>query len=461
VRPNLPDGRRLERIYELIEAIEAWEYVKDNRLRMRNYGKRMNRGVQYWSNKKKEAERKGRAPHVQLQSLEDQVVRWLPEILSQDSLWQEPLDPEELAELFGAFGALSPRGLSDLGLAVGRGLKDSLPTANLTTTTAVLQGMIIARYPQPPAWRIIGEFALRRVAGAGPGAISGLAWALAEAKEKTAPPCFQALLDGLGVYKESVPVESLRTLAWSCAEVGLQLPTLFGEASVTVETSQVRAIREALSRLAFGPGGSQLHAEPTPVVSVEGALPPALAAGLLRLADEGGLWRPSARRGTEALPGRPWSAPLDRLEHRFSPTVNAVRLWVADSLGVPCEHVEALRLLRYREGEASESPHMDTRPPGDASLWLSGQRAAAVLVHLGDLPEGAGGEVEFPELEGLRIRPRAGVALVWPTTDYDGRPEPRMARRALPVLGHGLVRYAVATWVRSRPAPGQNGGVPS
>jgi len=229
----------------------------------------------------------------------------------------------------------------------------------------------------------------------------------------------------------------------------------------------------AISRLAASVSGAHLLSiDPAPLVSVPKAVEPTIAAELLHLAETGRLWRPSARKAGslagagEAIAGRPWSALLDRQEHKFNPSVNVVRLWVADVLGVPCEHVETVRLVRYRDGDVSGSAHADARPEEDPSLWLSGQRIAAVLIHLDEPEQATGGEVVFPHLstrsgEGaLCISPEAGTAIVWPTVDFNGIPEKRVARQALALSGVGAVKHVAITWVRSGPAPGQPGGMP-
>ncbi|CAE7238876.1 unnamed protein product, partial [Symbiodinium necroappetens] len=100
------------------------------------------------------------------------------------------------------------------------------------------------------------------------------------------------------------------------------------------------------------------------------------------------------------------------------------------------ENVEAVRLIRYRQGEGALAAHADARPEHDTSLWLSGQRLATVMLQLGALPDGAGGDLLFPLLEegrGKQVALQPGSALVWPTTDRDGQPDKRAARKALPL----------------------------
>ncbi|CAE7547687.1 unnamed protein product [Symbiodinium sp. CCMP2592] len=175
---------------------------------------------------------------------------------------------------------------------------------------------------------------------------------------------------------------------------------------------------------------------PLPIVEASGVLSELQMTSLVDLADENDLWRPSARRGGAALEGSPWTALLSSPEHRDHPTARALRQWTAELFKAPMENVEAVRLIRYRQGEGALAAHADARPDGDTSLWLSGQRLATVMLQLGALPDGAGGDLLFPLLEeggGKQVALQPGSALVWPTIDRDGHPEKRAARQALPL----------------------------
>ena len=133
---------------------------------------------------------------------------------------------------------------------------------------------------------------------------------------------------------------------------------------------------------------------------------------------------------------------------------------------------------RYRQGEGALAAHADARPEHDTSLWLSGQRLATVMLQLGALPDGAGGDLLFPLLEEGRgkqvgscwtrkppnlvtmplrsstqchdsgtsdqVALQPGSALVWPTTDRDGQPDKRAARKALP-LQTAATKYVAMT----------------
>lgn len=403
-----------------------------------------------------------------------EMSKWLPEIISDTGVWSEPLDPDDLAQVFDIF---TPEIGEELRPLLLQALRDALPTSDLNSTIVVMNGMVTACVPHPESWQLLGEYAMRRCAQtASFSAISELAWALATAEEKLAKNDFDALKVGLKVTCGELSSEQLKFLAWSCGEFGLSIPGVLGKIPFRADPATAHSVWTTLEGLSEesddGVGGTSkkgkvLRSEPVPVIAVDGAIALEHAAALIRLADADGLWRPSVRKapGTEdagsAVMGRPWSALLDKSAHRSHPAVVAVRSWVAAALDAPLEQVEALRVVRYCSGEGSGPPHTDARPPGDPSLWLSGQRTVAALFFLGSLPEAAGGEVIFDELGGLHIAPREGMALLWPTVNRTGFPERQVARSARPVLGEGVVKYTVSTWLRSRPAPGEIGGAPS
>merc|ERR1712060_118337 len=106
---------------------------------------------------------------------------------------------------------------------------------------------------------------------------------------------------------------------------------------------------------------------------VPGVLGPHDAAALIRMADEGGLWRESQKMEVAGSSGRRTSASaqLDSLRVIFSPAVMRVRTWVASALGVPDSHVESLQVVRYYKGQ-QYTRHVDWSPQGDPELWTCG-----------------------------------------------------------------------------------------
>jgi prolyl 4-hydroxylase len=74
-----------------------------------------------------------------------------------------------------------------------------------------------------------------------------------------------------------------------------------------------------------------------------------------------------------------------------------------------------------------------------------GPRIYTLFLYLSDVEEG--GETEFPSL-GLRVTPRKGAAVLWPSvsdSDPDRRNDIRTMHQALPVI-KGL-KYAANIWI--------------
>lgn len=458
---KMPTGRRGAKIRFLADVIDEFVRIKASDPGIKR--KHVNGRNLAW--RMKEMQRNPDKTQTAQGKVEENLGLWLGKLFSLSNVWTEPLNPQEMTDLFYALDRASQNGVP---VPLEGTLSYALAGADLETISAVLHGLSASKAVFPGACEIVGREAAQACVSADTDQLSVFADALAEAHESMSMVSFTRLQQGLQHDLSEVPLSSKRWLAWSCAELGEPLPGLFGSACVEVEPHIGRTTWGAISKLAEVPGAHLLSIDPAPLVSVPKAVEPRIATELLRLAETGRLWRPSARKaGTgEAIAGRPWSALLDRQEYKFNPSVNVVRLWVADALDVPCEHVEAVRLVRYRDGDVSGSAHADARPGADPSLWLSGQRIAAVLIHLDEPEHATGGEVVFPHLssrggEGaLRVSPEAGTAIVWPTVDFNGVPETRVARQALPLNGVGAVKHVAITWVRGGPAPGQPGGMP-
>jgi len=222
-----------------------------------------------------------------------------------------------------------------------------------------------------------------------------------------------------------------------------------------------RRVLAALGRLAAGAGpawasGVEAHSlEPVPVVTVFGVLRAEDAEHLVRMADEGRLWRASSRRGARSVDGTDalrtsQSAVLSSPQCFQDPVTQRLRSRVASMLDMPTDFVEGLQLVRYHRGE-QYGPHVDWGRAQDASLWLGGQRTATALIYLNTLPQGCGGETVFDDL-GLKVSPSAGTAVLWPNVDANGVPQPLVQHRAMPVLCDET-KYAVNVWVREQSLP--------
>ncbi|KAF4704653.1 hypothetical protein FOZ62_005392, partial [Perkinsus olseni] len=110
------------------------------------------------------------------------------------------------------------------------------------------------------------------------------------------------------------------------------------------------------------------------------------------------------------------------LLHAQDDIVAEIERRVASLVGFPADHVERLNMLRYESGEFFGQHHDGAFRP-----WT-------VFVTLNDISRDAGGETLFPAL-GLKIRPKAGTALVWPNCLENGEADERVVHEALAPRG--------------------------
>ena len=266
---------------------------------------------------------------------------------------------------------------------------------------------------------------------------------------------FLSSQERLQLHLSQLPGQRVRLLAWALAEANMELPEL-GQAPKEVEPELANHVWSTCSSLASLAGNRLICGYPLPLVESQ-VLTEEQRLELISWANEKDLWRPSARYGSgeregEAIEGYPSTALLTSPH----PTATALRRWVAKTFQAPLEHVEAVRLIRYRPGECAKEARSDARPEDDQSLWLSGQRLLTVLLELND-----SSAMLFPELlegQGLHAQVAAGSALLWPTVDVEGKPTTLARRQALCASSE---RYVAVTWLRVGPAPGEPGGAPA
>lgn len=129
--------------------------------------------------------------------------------------------------------------------------------------------------------------------------------------------------------------------------------------------------------------------------------------------------------------GFPW--PLE------NPAVHALNRRLAAASATAPEQGEPLQVLRYRPG-GEYKPHFD------AIAGFANQRVMTFLVWLNDDYEG--GETFFPT-PGLRLKGRAGDAILFRNSGPDGRRDPDSGHSGLPVArGEKLI---ASRWIRQRP----------
>jgi len=369
----------------------------------------------------------------------------------------EPLDRRFMASVLGLFG---PESAAPMRPLLDRALSSALAEIRDTEAlSALVCSMAMARLPYEPAWRSVGDAVIELCPAASGPQLVEMAWAFATAGEQR-PELFAALKASMVAHAGGLEDKMKRTFAWACAEVGEHAVDTFGEPSVNAPAEASRTVLTSLTRLvARGVDAEALCSVPLPVVAVPGVVPEAAGHELIALADEGGLWRSSSRRGARSAEGidalrTSQSAVLSSPAHMDHPVTKSVRGWVASTLGVPMSYIEALQLVRYNRGE-QYGAHVDWGQVQDASLWLGGQRTATALIYLNSMPEGCGGETVFPHL-GVSVTPRAGTAVLWPNVDAAGVPQQLVEHQAMPVLCD-TTKYAVNVWVRGQELPSYAG----
>lgn len=99
-----------------------------------------------------------------------------------------------------------------------------------------------------------------------------------------------------------------------------------------------------------------------------------------------------------------------------------IRERIANTLGVPIEHLERVSVFRYTVGQqfASHVDYLTPSPQLDAEIAELGQRPLTFLVYLNDAFEG--GETHFLDID-KKFRGQTGDALFWRNVDANGAPD--------------------------------------
>lgn len=118
--------------------------------------------------------------------------------------------------------------------------------------------------------------------------------------------------------------------------------------------------------------------------------------------------------------------------------VRAINARIAAVSGTPIENGEPLAILRYSPGQEYKL-HSDALPGTD------GQRSHTVIVYLN---EGfSGGATDFPAI-GLRVQPKAGMALLFANLRDDGLPDPLARHAGLPITQGA--KWIATRWIRQQ-----------
>lgn len=119
---------------------------------------------------------------------------------------------------------------------------------------------------------------------------------------------------------------------------------------------------------------------------------------------------------------------------------------IARASGVPIEHFEVGKLLRYKPGETF-TRHSDFLQPGmHEEIEARGQRVATFLTYLSD--DYDGGETEFTEAN-FKFKARKGDALMFLNVDASGAPDPMSLHAGLPTTRGE--KWVLSLWLRGKP----------
>ena len=141
---------------------------------------------------------------------------------------------------------------------------------------------------------------------------------------------------------------------------------------------------------------------------------------------------------------------------RDSPTTDVLRRRIVALTGKSLQHLEAVSVSRYTEGQqytehqdASRLTPAGSRPSPDDMEFMAqgGQRVATVLVYLNAVPRG--GATVFPEL-GVEVRPKRGRCLLFFPALLDGRCDEKTLHAARPAVD---VKWVAQVWVRAHADP--------
>mmetsp|Transcript_1192 Transcript_1192/g.2230 ORF Transcript_1192/g.2230 Transcript_1192/m.2230 type:complete len:392 (-) Transcript_1192:321-1496(-) len=185
-------------------------------------------------------------------------------------------------------------------------------------------------------------------------------------------------------------------------------------------------------------------------------------AGLVKavpMALEKVLW---AVGGGACFTGTKWGTDSLEATHGAGAAADAYAAFLANAQRVlfcaEKERFERPTVTRYGPGEF-QRVHTDARPPGDPDgldLFLAngGQRLAQCIVYLNSLDgETQKGHTAFhaPELQGLKVTPKKGTALVFFPSFRDGGIDHRMTHSGCAPVG--AEKWIMGTWLCQSPVP--------
>lgn len=138
----------------------------------------------------------------------------------------------------------------------------------------------------------------------------------------------------------------------------------------------------------------------------------------------------------EAIYDTSRTSTFTHIPFRVNDVIRRIESRATSIVNVTSDKIEPIQVVRYTQGQEFGLHHDSGSIDEEGRIQdvVPPRRDATFFVYLNDLPEGAGGETEFPLL-GLKVRPRRGCALLFCNVLENGELDHRVIHRALPVLG--------------------------
>jgi len=141
------------------------------------------------------------------------------------------------------------------------------------------------------------------------------------------------------------------------------------------------------------------------------------------------------------------------LQHGSDLQLQALVDRIANLVGIPSSHAEALQMIYYQLGQQYK-PHFDTFSPDDSGqhvfLEKSGQRLLTALLYLCDVD--LGGETTFPGL-GIDVSPKMGRMVIFHSCEQGtNSPHQGALHGGMPILQGE--KWAANLWFRESPFVG-------
>eukprot|EP00435_Cladocopium_sp_Y103_P043916 s1464_g12.t1 len=348
---------------------------------------------------------------------------------------------------------------------LGLALRSMLPSASPETLAITSLALCYAGVREGSAWQELAKSVASGPQGFNPRALAEpwrsidhsqgfpawhheteeLAWSFSEVRYAH-QGVFHTLLRKMEEVKQMANEqdEEKSVFCWASGNLGFNCSTIFGPPAATVDPQLSQKLFQRLDGLATNGGIQILAKDPFPLLQMPQALSPAVCQELIRRADEEGLWQNSTVVGgslhqvvmnnirTSA------TATFNLPHHEEDELLYGIRSWAAQQLDLPTDYVEPLQIARYSRGQEYKR-HFDWRSANFNGIWIFGQRVATILVYLKTIPQGAGGETEFNQVN-VEVRPVEGAAAIWPNVDVLGRPHEAASHQAKPVLQDGITK---------------------